>query len=325
MRQEDMRMDKRKIWLLARKYATLLILIILLIAMAFLTDRFFTLKNLTNVGRQISLNAFITIGMTLVIISGGIDLSVGGVCALSCCMCAKLVNETGNVYLAIAVTLLLGIAVGFFNGFIVSATGIAPFIVTLSTVSITNGITLVATNASPTPINNAVLKRIGQGVFIGIPIPIYIMVVMALLAAFIMTKTKFGRYIYAIGGNEKSAIVAGIRVPTVKLLVYIISGFLSAFTAVIYTGRLSSGVPSLGDGFEMDAITSAVIGGASLSGGQGGIWGTLIGAVIIGILDNALNLLNINSYFQEIVTGTVVLLAVLFDFFIQSRIASKDR
>ena len=320
-----MRMDKRKIWLLARKYATLLILIILLIAMAFLTDRFFTLKNLTNVGRQISLNAFITIGMTLVIISGGIDLSVGGVCALSCCMCAKLVNETGNVYLAIAVTLLLGIAVGFFNGFIVSATGIAPFIVTLSTVSITNGITLVATNASPTPINNAVLKRIGQGVFIGIPIPIYIMVVMALLAAFIMTKTKFGRYIYAIGGNEKSAIVAGIRVPTVKLLVYIISGFLSAFTAVIYTGRLSSGVPSLGDGFEMDAITSAVIGGASLSGGQGGIWGTLIGAVIIGILDNALNLLNINSYFQEIVTGTVVLLAVLFDFFIQSRIASKDR
>lgn len=325
MRQEDMRMDKRKIWLLARKYATLLILIILLIAMAFLTDRFFTLKNLTNVGRQISLNAFIAIGMTLVIISGGIDLSVGGVCALSCCMCAKLVNETGNVYLAIAVTLLLGIAVGFFNGFIVSATGIAPFIVTLSTVSITNGITLVATNASPTPINNAVLKRIGQGVFIGIPIPIYIMVVMALLAAFIMTKTKFGRYIYAIGGNEKSAIVAGIRVPTVKLLVYIISGFLSAFTAVIYTGRLSSGVPSLGDGFEMDAITSAVIGGASLSGGQGGIWGTLIGAVIIGILDNALNLLNINSYFQEIVTGTVVLLAVLFDFFIQSRIASKDR
>ena len=170
MRQEYMRMDKRKIWLLARKYATLLILIILLIAMAFLTDRFFTLKNLTNVGRQISLNAFIAIGMTLVIISGGIDLSVGGVCALSCCMCAKLVNETGNVYLAIAVTLLLGIAVGFFNGFIVSATGIAPFIVTLSTVSITNGITLVATNASPTPINNAVLKRIGQGVFIGIPL-----------------------------------------------------------------------------------------------------------------------------------------------------------
>lgn len=318
-------MDNRKIWLIARKYATLFILVIFLIAMAFLSDRFFTFKNLTNVGRQISLNAILALGMTLVIISGGIDLSVGGVCALGCCVCAKILNSTGSSLLAIAVVLLIGLAVGAFNGFVVSKTGIAPFIVTLSTVSIIRGITLVMTNASPMPISNAAFKFIGQGTLLGIPFPIYITLILAVITAFVMNKTVFGRYVYAIGGNERSAVVAGIQVKKVKISVYMVSGFLAAFTAIIYTSRLSSGVPSLGDGFEMDAITAAVIGGASLAGGQGHIWGTMIGAVIIGILNNALNLLNINSYFQDIVKGVVVLLAVLFDFFIQSRIVSKDR
>lgn len=318
-------MDNRKIWLIARKYATLFILVIFLIAMAFLSDRFFTFKNLTNVGRQISLNAILALGMTLVIISGGIDLSVGGVCALGCCVCAKILNSTGSSLLAIAVVLLIGLAVGAFNGFVVSKTGIAPFIVTLSTVSIIRGITLVMTNASPMPISNAAFKFIGQGTLLGIPFPIYITLILAIITAFVMNKTVFGRYVYAIGGNERSAVVAGIQVKKVKISVYMLSGFLAAFTAIIYTSRLSSGVPSLGDGFEMDAITAAVIGGASLAGGQRHIWGTMIGAVIIGILNNALNLLNINSYFQDIVKGVVVLLAVLFDFFIQSRIVSKDR
>lgn len=325
MQREGMNVDNRKIWLIARKYATLFILVIFLIAMAFLSDRFFTFKNLTNVGRQISLNAILALGMTLVIISGGIDLSVGGVCALGCCVCAKILNSTGSSLLAIAVVLLIGLAVGAFNGFVFSKTGIAPFIVTLSTVSIIRGITLVMTNASPMPISNAAFKFIGQGTLLGIPFPIYITLILAIITAFVMNKTVFGRYVYAIGGNERSAVVAGIQVKKVKISVYMVSGFLAAFTAIIYTSRLSSGVPSLGDGFEMDAITAAVIGGASLAGGQGHIWGTMIGAVIIGILNNALNLLNINSYFQDIVKGVVVLLAVLFDFFIQSRIVSKDR
>lgn len=325
MQREGMNVDNRKIWLIARKYATLFILVIFLIAMAFLSDRFFMFKNLTNVGRQISLNAILALGMTLVIISGGIDLSVGGVCALGCCVCAKILNSTGSSLLAIAVVLLIGLAVGAFNGFVVSKTGIAPFIVTLSTVSIIRGITLVMTNASPMPISNAAFKFIGQGTLLGIPFPIYITLILAIITAFVMNKTVFGRYVYAIGGNERSAVVAGIQVKKVKISVYMVSGFLAAFTAIIYTSRLSSGVPSLGDGFEMDAITAAVIGGASLAGGQGHIWGTMIGAVIIGILNNALNLLNINSYFQDIVKGVVVLLAVLFDFFIQSRIVSKDR
>ena len=325
MQREGMNVDNRKIWLIARKYATMFILVIFLIAMAFLSDRFFTFKNLTNVGRQISLNAILALGMTLVIISGGIDLLVGGVCALGCCVCAKILNSTGSSLLAIAVVLLIGLAVGAFNGFVVSKTGIAPFIVTLSTVSIIRGITLVMTNASPMPISNATFKCIGQGTLLGIPFPIYITLILAIITAFVMNKTVFGRYVYAIGGNERSAVVAGIQVKKVKISVYMVSGFLAAFTAIIYTSRLSSGVPSLGNGFEMDAITAAVIGGASLAGGQGHIWGTMIGAVIIGILNNALNLLNINSYFQDIVKGVVVLMAVLFDFFIQSRIVSKDR
>ena len=167
-------------------------------------------------------------------------------------------------------------------------------------------------------------KALGQSSFYSVPTPIFIMLAVFLTAGYVMKKTKFGRYIYAIGGNERSAVLAGISVKRVKLAVYVISGVLAAFTGVLYTSRLSSGVPGLGDGFEMDAITAAVIGGASLAGGQGGIWGTMIGAMIIGILNNALNLLNVNTNYQDIATGVVVLIAVLFDWFIQTRVRSDS-
>lgn len=317
-------MNKRKFWLVARKYATLAILCLILIVMAFLTDRFFTVKNLSNVGRQISLNAIVSVGMTMVIISGGIDLSVGATIALSSCICASVLTATGNVALAMLAGILVGVAVGFFNGFIVAKTGIAPFIITLSSFSICGGITLVYTKASPIPLNHEGFKVIGQGSLSFVPLPTIFMIIIFIIAAFIMTKTKFGRYIYAIGGNEKASVVAGIKVTQVKTLVYVICGVLAAFTGVVYTARLSSGVPALGDGAEMSAITAAVIGGASLSGGRGGIWGTLLGAIIIGVLNNALNLLNVNSYYQDIVTGVVVLLAVLFDRFIQTRVTSES-
>lgn len=262
--------------------------------------------------------------MTMVIISGGIDLSVGGIVALSACLCASSVRATGNVALALAVALLIGAATGTCNGVLTAKTGIAPFIITLSTGTICVGATMAYTNAGPIPLNDPAFKTIGQGMVQGIPIPIIIMLVVFVIAAYVMRRTKFGRYVYAIGGNENAARVAGVRVALVKATVYIVSGLLAAFTAVIYTSRLSSGVPSLGVGFEMQAITAAVIGGASLAGGQGSIWGTLIGAMIIGILNNALNLLNINTYYQSIATGAVVLLAVLFDRFIQTRVNSDS-
>jgi len=316
-------MTSRKFWLMARKYATLAILVLFLIIMLFLTNRFLTFQNITNIGRQISFNAIISVGMTIVIISGGIDLSVGSIVALSSCMTASVLTKTNNIFLAIVTALAIGFAVGCFNGILISFTGIAPFIITLSSSSICLGITFVYTQAKPIPIDNETFKYLGQGNIIGIPIPIFIMITVFIVAAFIMHNTKFGRYVYGIGGNEKAVILAGVDAKKYKTIVYIISGILSAVTAIIYTARLSSGVPSIGKGFEMQAITAAVIGGASLAGGQGGVWGTLIGAIIIGILNNALNLLNISSYYQDVTTGLVVLFAVLFDRLVQSRVSSE--
>lgn len=317
-------MDKRKFWLVARKYATLAILIVFVIAMSLLTDRFLTFKNLTNVGRQLSFNAIISVAMTMVIISGGIDLSVGGTVALAGCVCARIIADSGQILPAVLAALAIGTAVGLFNGILIACTNIAPFIITLSSLSVAKGMTLVFTNASPIPLSNEGFKALGQSSFYSVPTPIFIMLAVFLTAGYVMKKTKFGRYIYAIGGNERSAVLAGISVKRVKLAVYVISGVLAAFTGVLYTSRLSSGVPGLGDGFEMDAITAAVIGGASLAGGQGGIWGTMIGAMIIGTLNNALNLLNVNTNYQDIATGVVVLIAVLFDWFIQTRVRSDS-
>lgn len=317
-------MDNRKFWLIARKYATLAILVVFVVAISLMTDRFLTFGNITNVGRQLSFNGIISVAMTMVIISGGIDLSVGGTVALAGCICAGVLTDSGNIFMAIMAALVVGTVVGLFNGVLIAYTKIAPFIITLSSLSIAKGVTLVLTNASPIPLNNEGFKALGQSSFYSIPTPIFIMLAIFLIAGFVMRKTKFGRYVYAIGGNERSAALAGIAVQKIKLIVYIISGLMAAFTGVLYTSRLSSGVPNLGDGFEMDAITAAVIGGASLSGGQGGIWGTLIGAVIIGILNNALNLLNVNTNYQSIVTGVVVLIAVLFDRLIQTRVSSES-
>lgn len=316
-------MDRRKFWIIARKYATFVILCMILITMFFLTDRFFTFKNLANVSRQISMNAILSVGMTIVIISGGIDLSVGAIVAMSSVVCANILTSTNQIILAIIAALGVGIIIGFINGVLIAKTEIAPFIITLSSSSICSGIVLVMTMAMPIPISNDNFKQLGQGSLWILPYPFILMLFVFIVAAFLMNKSKFGRYVYAIGGNEIASIVAGIRVVKTKIIVYCLCGFLAALTGVVYTSRLSSGVPSLGDGYEMQAITAAVIGGASLSGGRGGIWGTLIGAVIIGVLNNALNLLQVNSYYQNIVTGTVVLIAVLFDRFIQTRVNTE--
>lgn len=249
---------------------------------------------------------------------------MGGTVALAGCVCARIIADSGQILPAVLAALAIGTAVGLFNGILIACTNIAPFIITLSSLSVAKGMTLVFTNASPIPLSNEGFKALGQSSFYSVPTPIFIMLAVFLTAGYVMKKTKFGRYIYAIGGNERSAVLAGISVKRVKLAVYVISGVLAAFTGVLYTSRLSSGVPGLGDGFEMDAITAAVIGGASLAGGQGGIWGTMIGAMIIGILNNALNLLNVNTNYQDIATGVVVLIAVLFDWFIQTRVRSDS-
>ncbi len=316
-------MDKRRFWMIARKYATFVILCIIVIVMFFLTDRFFTFNNLSNVGRQISMNAILSVGMTMVIISGGIDLSVGSIVAMSSIVCASILTSTGQIIPAVAAALATGLGIGLINGILIAKTGIAPFIITLSSSSICSGMVLVVTMARPIPLSHDGFKQLGQGSLWILPYPFLLMIIIFVMFAALMNKTKFGRYVYAIGGNEKASIVAGIQVVRIKTVVYSLCGLLASLTGVVYTARLSSGVPSIGEGYEMQAITAAVIGGASLSGGRGGIWGTLIGAIIIGVLNNALNLLQVNSYYQNIVTGIVVLAAVLFDRFIQTRVSSE--
>lgn len=301
----------------------LIVLVLFVIGVSLMTPNFISVSNFLNVARQVSLTAILAAGMTIVIISGGIDLSIGGLLALTSCVCAALLSSGIGIFLAIAVTILVGAIAGLSNGYIIGKTNIAPFIITLATLSIFKGITLLFTNARPIPINNEAFSVLGQGHIASIPIPIFFMLIIFIVTYIILKKTKLGRYVYAIGGNEKSAILAGINVPLVKIAVYAISGIAVALTGIIYTARLQSGVPTLGTGVELTIITAVVLGGTSFTGGRGSIWGTLVGVFILGVLNNALNLLGVSAFFQDIVTGIVVLLAVLFDRFIYTRVLTE--
>lgn len=315
--------NNKEFWLFARKYGMLIVLVLFVIGVSFMTPNFVSVDNFLNVARQVSLTALLAAGMTIVIISGGIDLSIGGLLALTSCVCATLLTNGTSIFLAILVTVLVGAVAGLSNGYIIGKTNIAPFIITLATLSIFKGITLLFTNARPIPISNEAFSVLGQGHIGKIPLPIFFMLIIFIVTYIILKKTKLGRYVYAIGGNEKSAILAGINVPLVKTAVYTLSGIAVALTGIIYTARLQSGVPTLGTGVELTIITAVVLGGTSFTGGRGSIWGTLVGVFILGVLNNALNLLGVSAFFQDIVTGIVVLLAVLFDRFIYTRVLTE--
>src|SRR5699024_2763146 len=317
-----MEINKNKnFWVLAQKYGMLLALIVFVIILSIVSPVFLTVDNFLNVGRQASLTALMAAGMTIVIISAGIDLSIGGLLALTSATVALLLQSGFSPFWAIVLTLLVGILGGGFNGFFASRTKIAPFIITLATMSIFRGITLLITGASPVIITNDSFGKLGQGHIASIPIPIYIMIIFFLLTYILLKKTKFGRYVYAIGGNEESATLAGINVKNTKLIIYIIAGLFVAISGILYASRLQSGSPTIGEGIELDIITAVILGGTSFTGGRGGIGGTVIGVLILSFLDNGLNLLGVSAYFQDIVTGFVVLLAVVLDRFIQSRVA----
>ncbi|RCX23552.1 ribose transport system permease protein [Fontibacillus phaseoli] len=315
--------NNAQFWMFARKYGMLIVLILFITVLAFISPQFFTTSNFLNIGRQVSLNAILAAGMTIIIISGGIDLSIGGLVALTSCLCAAMLADGHSIFIAIGLAVLVGAAGGFANGFVIAKTNIAPFIITLAALSVFKGVTLLFTNARPIPIDNDTFGQLGQGYLGKIPYPILIMLAIFFIVYLVLKKTKLGRYVYAIGGNEKSAILAGINVPRIKMIVYSLSGIAAALTGVLYASRLLSGVPNLGTGFELTAITAVVLGGTSFTGGQGGVWGTLIGVIILGVMGNALNLLGISAFYQDIVTGFVVLLAVLFDRFIYTRLATN--
>lgn len=297
------------------------IMIALAILCVFLTvfpgtrESFPTVKNMFNVLRQISSNMLVACGMTMVIILGGIDLSVGSVIALSGVLAAGCVSRYGMaIPLAMIIGILIGAVVGVFNGAVIAKTTIPPFIVTLATMNIARGLAGVYTGGSPVRVVSKEWQFIGAGYVGGIPVPVIIMVIIFIASVLIMNRTKMGRYIYAVGGNQLAAKFSGIKVENVKFFVYTYTGILAGLAGVILASRMYSGQPTAGDGAEMDAIAAVVVGGTSMSGGSGKLGGTLIGALIIGILNNGLNLMNVNSFWQTVVKGVVILLAVFIDY-----------
>ena len=295
------------------KYKSLIGLILLCLIITFVTPSFLTVANITNVFTQVSVNAIIAVGMTFVILTGGIDLSVGSTLAISGAISASVIKSTGNIFLAIIAASIVGILVGFVNGFLIAKGKLQAFIATLATMTIFRGLTLVFTNGTPISKLPESFLNIGNAKLGFIPIPVLITVVVAVISIYVLSQTRFGRYLYALGGNEESAKLSGINTDKIKMLTYVVSGFVSAIAGVIITSRIGSASPNAGTGFELDAIAAVVIGGTSLSGGEGKISGTIIGALIIGILNNGLNLMNVSPFYQSIVKGLVILIAVLLD------------
>ncbi|SFB12205.1 ribose transport system permease protein [Lentibacillus halodurans] len=297
------------------KLGPLIGLILMVIFLGFMSDDFFTLDNIFNLLRQISVNALIAFGMTFVILTAGIDLSVGSLLALGSALTAGLLSGGMDPILAVLLGLLIGLGLGAINGLIITKGKVAPFIATLATMTIYRGATLVYTDGRPiTGLSDSfTFEMIGRGYVFGIPFPVILMLGVFLILYFVLRKTVFGRQVYAIGGNEEASILSGIKADRVKIGVYALTGMLSVLGGVILTSRLNSAQPTAGEMFELDAIAAVVIGGTSLMGGRGRITGTLIGALIIGVIDNGLNLMNVSSFYQQIVKGGVILLAVLLD------------
>jgi len=315
--QNNQDVEKKNKWidivLFLDKYRVLLIFALLLIVASFLSDAFLTTNNLFNVFRQVSIIAIMSVGMTLVIITAGIDLSVGSVMAFSGAILAGVIAAGVSLPIAIIACLAVGIVLGAFNGFIIAKGKVPAFIATLAVMVIARGMTLVFTQGNPIVISNPAFRFIGSGTIFGIPFPIVLMLVIFAFMYWVLKHTTFGRYIYAIGGNEEASRLAGISVDRVKISVYALSGLFASMSALIYTSRLMSAQPNAGTGMELDAIAAVIIGGTSLAGGKGGVTGTLIGALIMGVLDNILNLTNVSPFYQDIAKGLVILAAVLID------------
>jgi ribose transport system permease protein len=308
----------------AGKFQSLIALFVLCLALSLLSDKFLTVDNAWNVLRQISVNICIATGMTLVILTAGIDLSVGSVLALSGAVAAGLLKSglefpSANLYVgftllgAVVAGIATGSALGMFNGWAITKFKVPPFVATLAMLTIARGLTFLWTKGFPVSNLGEGFDYIGMGWFIGVPLPVWISAFIVGVAVFLSRQTRLGRYIYAIGGNENAARLSGIDISKVKVTVYTIAGALAAVGGIMVTARLDSAQPNAGMSYELDAIAAVVIGGTSLSGGRGTILGTVLGAVIIGVLNNGLVLLDVSPFWQQVVKGLVILTAVIVD------------
>ena len=306
------------------KFQSLIALIILCLVISLLSDKFLTATNAWNVMRQISVNICISVGMTLVVLTAGIDLSIGSVLALCGAITAGLLKNgievpASNLYIGFTILgatvagLLVGASLGSFNGWAITKFKVPPFVATLAMLTIARGLTMLWTKGFPITGLGEKFAHLGTGWFLGIPLPVWISGIIVFIAVVITNKTKLGRYIYAIGGNENAAILSGINIKRIKIAVYTIAGTLAAVGGLLVTSRLDAAQPNAGTGYELDSIAAVVIGGTSLSGGRGSVWGTVLGAVIIGVLNNGLVLLNVSPFWQQVVKGFVILVAVVID------------
>ncbi|KGQ46453.1 ribose ABC transporter permease [Gallibacterium anatis] len=304
---------------------SIIALLVLIAIVSSISPNFFTIDNLLNILRQTSVNAIIAVGMTFVILTAGIDLSVGSILALTGAVAASLVNMELSIFVVIPLVLLFGTLLGGISGVIVAKGKVQAFIATLVTMTLLRGVTMVYTDGRPISLGFSDVADqfsfLGTGYLLGIPFPIWLMAIIFIVAWYLLKHTPIGRYIYALGGNEAATSLSGINVDKVKIFVYAVSGLLATVAGLIVTSRLSSAQPTAGVSYELDAIAAVVVGGTSLMDGKGRITGTLIGALIIGFLNNALNLLDISSYYQMIAKSIVILLAVLTDHFCSRKTA----
>ena len=297
----------------ARRFGTLIGLLVLGAVLWALTPHFLTVSNLLNIAQQASINAIVAVGMTFVILSGGIDLSVGSIVAVAGVVLGTLLHDGQPLPMAIAASMAVGVACGAANGALVSWGRLPPFIVTLGMMSVARGAALVFTEGRPVSGFDAGFRSLATGSIGFIPAPVVVMILVYVVAHLVLTRTTFGRYVYAIGGNEEATRLSGVAVRAHKTAVYGVSGLMSAVAAIILTARLNSAQPIAGMMYELDAIAATVIGGTSLMGGDGSLGGTLVGALIMGVLRNGLNLLGVSSFLQQIVIGAVIVGAVLVD------------
>ncbi|GMA41714.1 ribose import permease protein RbsC [Mobilicoccus caccae] len=308
-----------------KKYAIVFILIGFVVLLAFLTGgSFLQTRNLLNVIVQVAPIGIIAFGMTFIIITNGIDLSVGSTVALSAviaCSLAQIVTPTSMypnmpalpIILPVLVGILVGAATGFVNGFLVSFFKIAPFIATLGMMTAARGLALIYTDGRPISGLAPGYNAIGQGSILGIPVPVILLVLCAILAHILLNYTRFGRHTYAIGGNEQAAHVSGINIARVRLWIFTFTGALAGLAGIILSARIGSGNPQLGNMMELDVITATVIGGTSFNGGVGTIWGTIVGALIIGVINNGMDLLNVSPFWQLVVKGAIIVVAIIID------------
>lgn len=297
-----------------REFGVICALVLMVALLGIFADSFFSISNFTTILRTISTNGIIAVGMTFVVLTGGIDLSVGSVLALSGAFAAYTFNATGSSVLAAVVCLVCGLLFGLFNGVLVAFFRVPAFIQTLVTMTAARGIVYIFCDGTPINGVGEFISQIGRGKIAGVlPVPILLTTIVFVIGWFLLNKTTLGRYVYAIGGNEECTKLSGVNVRKYKMMPYIISGLTAALAALILCGRLNSAQPSMGDKFEMDAIAAAVVGGTSLAGGSGTMIGTLVGALIIGVLMNGMNMLGVDSYAQYVVKGAVILAAVLIE------------